>query len=299
MTAVEDKLKNLETQFATITRMEQAEPNEVASTDSSARALEEQRLSCELRQYIKNSLQNIGMLAAFMTALAAVVYVDYPGDMVCFGEAALKYQLTLAWLSLAFFFLATIMTVLLLADMDGVPDSILLMHLFHTKWLHSVPPVCVGVGTFLMAFAYGIDIGERLGCAWTLFGMIMAPTFPLMCFCILFYMRYKRRQLTKHLSESDSHIRLGLAIMTPWADRIPWHIKTMGKAEKAVATKEKNEARGTRPGDKSSSKSGGNAVKPIASSKTGGSASKSNASSKPKAGKPGASKSDGSKPVLW
>ena len=36
-----------------------------------------------------------------------------------------------------------------------------------TSYVYGLPPLATGMGCFLMAMGYGIDIGERRGCAFS------------------------------------------------------------------------------------------------------------------------------------
>ena len=199
----------------------------------------DRELTAKLREYIQSSLANTGILAAFMTGLASVIYTDYPEEPRCFGGRGIQAQLTMIWLSMGCFFLSTLMCVVLSADIDGVPDAVLMLHLHRVSWAHVVPTASVYVGLNSMALGYGIDIGERLGCEWSWFGLICAPLFPLACVLMLLYTRRARAKLNSHLAHRGCASRLGQALFATWFDRIPQRIGVMAAAADALERQER------------------------------------------------------------
>jgi len=82
----------------------------------------------------------MGLLSAFMCALANGIYANPPEDPVCRGAAAVNQMTIVEWVSMGCFFLVIILTVILAADMDGVPDDLLFRHLHANRWLYTAPP---------------------------------------------------------------------------------------------------------------------------------------------------------------
>ena len=122
------------------------------------------------------------------------------------------------------FFLSISATVLLVADLSGVPDALLLRHL--NQVVHRLPTVLTAVGLFLLAAGYGIDVDERANsyslddgtAALCYFGVVLAPLFPLTLCVFALMLRWRRAALN---STSDEMLRLGCRWVTTWADRIP------------------------------------------------------------------------------
>ena len=95
-----------------------------------------QRFVDELRSNINASLANIGVVSAFMCALAANIYVNQTPQQLCYGEAGLIAIAWIEWFSMGFFFLSISFTVLLAADLSGVPDRLLLRHLSQSQMMY-------------------------------------------------------------------------------------------------------------------------------------------------------------------
>ena len=181
-----------------------------------------------LRQSINGHLLNVGVLSAFMSSLAASVYVGMPQSPQCLGADAVKVAVTLQWFSMGSFFLAITATVLLASDLAGVPDLLLIEHLRGSLLEQALPSVLAGCGLWLMAIGYGIDLGERNGCAWSVVGIGAAPLFPAVVSGFLFYLRSKRRRLNKLLTsrQSSAHpVRLGGSLFNTWYDCVPRRVE--------------------------------------------------------------------------
>jgi len=113
-----------------------------------------------------------------MMAWAGAIYVDPPEPPgKCFGEGMLNAEMTLAWMAMGFFFFSTLASVVFYMDIDGIPPKLLLQHLWDSQLLYSLPTLAVALDIFMTALAYGIDIGERGGCKFFIFGVIAAPCF--------------------------------------------------------------------------------------------------------------------------
>ena len=57
-----------------------------------------------LRDLVNTQHQNVGVLSAFMTALAGQIYVSPPTTFACLGPQARDWQITIQWFSMGFFF---------------------------------------------------------------------------------------------------------------------------------------------------------------------------------------------------
>jgi hypothetical protein len=148
-----------------------------------------------LRQALKDSLTNIGILTAFLCTLGCAAYVEPTAEPKCYGETGLNLVAIILWISMGMFFLAITCTITLALDIDGVPDSLLIPHLEDNLAAHSSPLFLTYAGTFLLATGYGMDLNERVGCPVFPFGLVAAPCFPVVVLGFVAYMRRRRRRL--------------------------------------------------------------------------------------------------------
>ena len=114
-----------------------------------------------LRTALNAGLQNVGVLAAFMTSLSGAIYVSLPHPNACMGMSWLRAELVLAWMSMGCFFFTIISAVILSDDLDGIPDQLLVRHVRNIRYVHVLPNLGATIGIWTMAIAYGIDIGVR------------------------------------------------------------------------------------------------------------------------------------------
>lgn len=196
-------------------------------TQQTNKSLSSEKLANEIRDSINGSLINVGVLAALMMALAGAIYVDPPEPPGrCHGEPMLMAEMVIVWMAMGFFFFSTISSVVLYMDLDGIPSDMLLYHLQSSQTPYILPQVATALGIFMTALAYGIDIGERGGCPFFIFGIIAAPCFVL-SIVVLWIVCRKRRQalINKHNAIGNGN-RTGdcsryASFLATWADRIP------------------------------------------------------------------------------
>lgn len=129
--------------------MSQGSPNHPGeqSTAGEQNQNNEYQLALELRESINSSLLNVGVLSALLMALSGAIYVDPappPGE--CFGEPMLQAEMVIVWISMGLFFVATISTVVLHMDIDGVPTNMLLDHLCSGEIIYSLPHIACALG---------------------------------------------------------------------------------------------------------------------------------------------------------
>ena len=110
-----------------------------------------QRFIAELRANINQSLANMGIVAAFMCALAANVYSNPAKTRDCYGNAGYVAMIWIEFFSMGFFFLGISITVLLASDLSGVPDRLLLRHLSQSQRTLTLPSVLTAFGLFCLA----------------------------------------------------------------------------------------------------------------------------------------------------
>ena len=118
----------------------------------------------------------------------------------------------LSWLSIGAFFTSMMLSAVLAADITGVPDDKLVGHLRTVQAVHSSIPLLVFYGVSALAAAYGVDLGERNGCAFSYFGLATAPCLPVLVFAVWWWLRRTRRKL---IAPQKIHS------LTTWLDRIP------------------------------------------------------------------------------
>jgi len=199
----------------------------VGSSRAPAARADETRFTDELRNIITTHMQNLGVISAFMCALAANIYVDPPAARDCYGDAGYVATMWLMWVSMGCFFLAISTTVILSSDLSGVPDARLLHHLRRNQALYASPSILTACGLFLMATGYGIDIDERTECVSKWAGVVIAPVFPAALVALLLYTKRRRAALNdiqdargRRLTETCG-LRCGRAWLNAWNDRIP------------------------------------------------------------------------------
>ena len=193
----------------------------IPTSETAARQLENGH--SELRQSLKESMQNIGILAAFLAGLAAVAYSTPPPKGLCWGQPALDFIVIMEWFGMGCFFLSIIFSVTLISDLDGVPEVFLISHLKDSAFAHSLPLALTFLGAVLIAVGYGFDLNERIGCPIFPFGVIIAPMFPSIVIGLHQFLRRKRRRLfAKFGGPKDAKWKVGLgsSIFLPWSDLV-------------------------------------------------------------------------------
>ena len=131
--------------------------------------------------------------------------MDPPPEPQCHGEPALRAIIVVEWMAMGCFFLTIGLTVVLALDIDGVPNRLLPLHLEQSNVLFALPYASVTLGILLMPVGYFIDIGERLGCGWSIFGVCVGPMFVLAILGTAAWARRKRRLLRASAYESTGH----------------------------------------------------------------------------------------------
>jgi hypothetical protein len=202
-------------------------------TGANLNALFDGELTSRIRQELQSQLMNLGVIAAFMSGLSGAIYTSPPSKPLCYGKTAIEVQLTIQWIAMGCFYFAILGSVMLSMDISGVPDRMLFRHIHRkeVRYAHAVPALMTAFGVQLAAFGYGIDIVERNGCRFKLFGYIMAPVFSLSTLLFGYFLRVKRSELNKMQEEeeeeesgstgSGSGLVLGRAVFNTWDDLLP------------------------------------------------------------------------------
>ena len=89
-----------------------------------------------------------------------------------------------SWLSIGAFFTSMMLSAVLAADIDGVLDDHLVGHLKTVHVVHSSIPLLVFYGVCRLALAYGVDLREQNGCAFSYFGLATAPCLPILILAV-------------------------------------------------------------------------------------------------------------------
>ena len=180
----------------------------------------------QLRTTLSNSLVNMGLLSAFLCALANAIYVSPPLDPKCHGESAVVAIHVIEWCAMGGFFLVIVITVILATDMEGVPDDFLVEHLMSNQMLYTSFHPIAHMAIMFLAVGYGMDLDERAGCPHFTAGLIAAPCFPLLTFFILKYAQHRRRRSGMMFSGGGKSFPLGKSVFSTWADLLLDHDTT-------------------------------------------------------------------------
>lgn len=126
------------------------------------------------------------------------------------------------WIALGFFFLCVSSTMVLLADLDGIPPEYLHRHL-QTKVvqnLYKIPELSMMGGIVFLATGYALDVGERAGCPFFFVGCIFSFSFVGMVVVIMFTLKKARAKLTSTENAEGKKIKvaLGKYFVANWKD---------------------------------------------------------------------------------
>ena len=104
-------------------------------------------------------------------------------------------------------------------DVEGIPAGLLIEHLAGDgQIVYCLPHLATSVGICMTAAAYGIDIGERGGCPFLIFGLLAAPLFVMAIFALWLYCR--RRRIKLFDSPKSESISVGVSYIATWTDRM-------------------------------------------------------------------------------
>jgi len=145
----------------------------------------------------------------------------------------------LFWISLGWFFICVTSSLVIIADLHGVPQQVLLEHLSNPKvrFIYQIPEMSIIGGVLFLAAGFTCDFGERTGCAFLYIGMVAAPSFVGAIGLLAIVLRQDRRRLNQNInncgqekdpalsqpdsdSDSDSPATLGRSIIATWRDRL-------------------------------------------------------------------------------
>ena len=195
-----------------------------------------------LRDTVKTSLINLGLISAFLCTLANAIYVNPPSELRCGGQTRIEAVWIIEWVSMGCYFLVIMLTIILATDMDGLPDETLIFHLKRNALFYASPLPFAIAGTFLLALGYGMDLDERVGCGIMPFGSVAAPCFPALVISVMVYAK-ERRKASAAACDGGGPARLGRAVFSTWWDLID------GEEEREEARDGESEAERALEGD--------------------------------------------------
>ena len=184
----------------------------------------EAALASDIAECISNELKTLALIAALLSSWAATVYAgELPMDEgLCLGPAMVRATYVIFWISLGWFFLCISSILAIIADLDGVPRQFLFKHL-QQRWvrvIYQVPEVSMIGGIVFLALGYGLDVGERAGCAFLGFGLFAAFGFVGLVGVLFVLLKRARQDLCSHEKE-EKH--LGKSFIATWRDRMDKH----------------------------------------------------------------------------
>ena len=192
-----------------------------------------EELADRLRASITSAMQNYSMIAAFTVAMASDVYVE--GADVPMSEATgfvdngwctpywteiRRGYITCVLMAAALFIGTCVTAIFVILDIDGVPDSLLLLHLWRSRLLYNVPCVLLVAAILFLGVGYALEATMRLGCVWIFPGVVMPLLFLLILAIWLPYLRQRRKVLAL-TDGAPENIELGVAWFATWSDQIP------------------------------------------------------------------------------
>ena len=184
----------------------------------------EAALASDIAECISNELKTLALIAALLSSWAATVYAgELPMDEgLCLGPSMVRATYVIFWISLGWFFLCISSILAIIADLDGVPRQFLFKHL-QQRWvrvIYQVPEVSMIGGIVFLALGYGLDVGERAGCAFLGFGLFAAFGFVGLVGVLFVLLKRARQDLCSHEKE-EKH--LGKSFIATWRDRMDKH----------------------------------------------------------------------------
>mmetsp|Transcript_23683 Transcript_23683/g.36544 ORF Transcript_23683/g.36544 Transcript_23683/m.36544 type:complete len:338 (+) Transcript_23683:47-1060(+) len=180
--------------------------------------------AADIAECVSSELTTIGLIAALLSSWGATVYGgDAPPEGgLCYGPDMVRISHVLFWISLGWFFLCVSSSLVIVADLHGVPQRLILEHLKNewVRFIYQIPEISIIGGVIFLAAGYTVDIGERAGCFFLYCGMIAAPGFVGtvgVLFCVL---RNDRRRLNSMLDTEIDDEPLGRSLIATWRDRL-------------------------------------------------------------------------------
>ena len=194
----------------------------------------EAALATDIAGCISNELKTLALIAALLSSWAATVYAgEIPmDDGLCLGPAMVRASYVIFWISLGWFFLCISSILAIIADLDGVPRQFLFKHL-QQQWvrvIYQVPEVSMIGGIIFLAVGYALDVGERAGCPFLIFGIVAAIGF-VGSVGVLFVLLKRARQDLCGYEKAETHGHLGKSFIATWRDRMDKHTRHRSEVE--------------------------------------------------------------------
>lgn len=180
--------------------------------------------AADIAECISSELTTIGLIAALLSSWGATVYGgdSPPEGGLCYGPDMVRASHVLFWVSLGWFFLCVSSSLVIVADLHGVPQRLILEHLKnkYVRFIYQVPEISIIGGVVFLAAGYTVDIGERAGCYFLYCGMIAAPGFVGSVGLLFYVLRNDRRRLNSMLDTDIDDEPLGRSLIATWRDRL-------------------------------------------------------------------------------
>ena len=197
----------------------------------------EAALASDIAECISNELKTLALIAALLSSWAATVYAgEQPMDEgLCLGSAMVRASYVIFWISLGWFFLCISSILAIIADLDGVPRQFLFKHL-KQRWvrvIYQVPEVSMIGGIIFLAIGYALDVGERAGCPFLIFGIVAAVGFVGSVGLLFVLLKRARQDLCGHEKE-ETHGYLGKSFIATWRDRMDKHTRHWSEVVSSV-----------------------------------------------------------------
>lgn len=186
--------------------------------------MEQQLLVADVAEGISNEFKTISLIAALLSSWSCTVYAgeNVPEEGLCLGEPMVKATKVLFWISLGWFFLCVSSTLVIIADLDGIPQHLLFEHLSQksVRVIYLIPELSMIGGVLFLAAGYATDIGERAGCPYLIFAAIAAPGFVCFTALIFFVLKSNRSKLNTKLQIGNHNNPLGKHMIATWRDKL-------------------------------------------------------------------------------
>lgn len=196
--------------------------------------------AADIADCISSELTTIGLIAALLSSWGATVYGGDPPPEggLCYGADMIQIAHVLFWISLGWFFICVTSSLVIVADLHGVPQQFILEHLSNPKvrFIYQIPELSIIGGVLFLAAGFTCDFGERTGCAFLYIGMVAASLFVGAIGLLAFVLRQDRQRLNQNINQyeedralsqpdsvsdsRDSPAALGRSIIATWRDRL-------------------------------------------------------------------------------
>ena len=200
-------------------------------------------LASQLRLSITATMQTYTTISCFLCALSVVVYVETPEKSRCELMDLDSFATAMgvvAWAAIAMFTAAIGLSILVVFDIDGVPDELLLLHLKQSVGLYNLPLISLISGLALNIVAFVIDAGLRLGCNVIGGLSVLAGLCFILVVGMFFYLRRRRQRLNRYSPGSQTRL-YGISWLATYIDRVPAKLRGVEQLRMVALTATTND----------------------------------------------------------